>query len=180
MLELAPRSVQKSPTLVLRTVASLGNQYMTVELTQSSRSKLVTTVATVLRSLVEIGAAIKNSFGMSHPASAGKRTESLMETESVAIPEIRAQVEVEAHAEINAVARDELDQQEIERRRNLVRTLFNDFWSGEDKKPLSFTARLDQAEDYMNERLAANGETWRLDNETRVILGLPRRPRSPD
>lgn len=94
---------------------------MTVELTQSSRSKLVTTVATVLRSLVEIGAAIKNSFGMSHPASAGKRTESLLETESVAIPEIRAQVEVEAHAEINAVARDELDQQEIERRRNLVR-----------------------------------------------------------
>jgi hypothetical protein len=57
-----------------------------------------------------------------------------------------------------------------------VRTLFNDFWSGEDQKPASFTARLDQAEDYLNERLAASGEIWKLDAKTRVMLGLrPRR-----
>jgi hypothetical protein len=56
---------------------------------------------------------------------------------------------------------------EIERRRTLVRTLFNDFWRGEDQKPASFTARLDQAEAHLNERLAANRETWRLDAETR-------------
>jgi len=36
--------------------------------------------------------------------------------------------------------------------------------------------RLDQAEDYLNERLTANGEVWRLDAKTRIMLGLP--PRS--
>lgn len=89
MPELAPRSVQKSPTLVLRTVTSLGDQQMTVELAQSSRSKLVSTgvVATVLRSLVEIGAVIKGLFRASHPALAERRTESAsLETESVATP----------------------------------------------------------------------------------------------
>jgi hypothetical protein len=156
---------------------------MTVELAQSSRSKLVSTgvVATVLRSLVEIGAVIKGLFRASHPALAERRTESAsLETESVATPEIPAHAEVEAHAKISPVARIELDRREIERRRNLVRTLFNDFWSGEDKKPASFAARLNQAEDYLNERLAAYGETWRLDTETRVILGLAPRLRSPD
>lgn len=156
---------------------------MTVELGQSGTSKLVTTgaVATVLRSLVEIGAAIKDFFRASHPASIGKRTENAsLEAESAATPEIPADAKVEAQAGISIVARNELDRQEIERRRNLVRTLFNDFWTGEDKKPASFTSRLDQAEDYMNKRLAANGEAWRLDTETRVILGLPPRSLSPD
>lgn len=156
---------------------------MTVELGQSSRSKLVTTgaVATVLRALVEIGAVIKEFFRASHPASVGKRTENgSSEAESTATREIPADAKVETHAGISPVARNELGQQEIERRRNLVRTLFNDFWSGEDKKPASFTSRLDQAEDYMNKRLGANGEAWRLDTETRVILGLPPRSRSPD
>jgi len=36
--------------------------------------------------------------------------------------------------------------------------------------------RLDQTEDYLNERLTANGEVWRLDAKTRIMLGLP--PRS--
>ena len=39
---------------------------------------------------------------------------------------------------------------------------------------------LDQAEDYLNERLAANGEFWRLNSNTRVLLGLPPRLNSPD
>ena len=154
---------------------------MTVELGQSSRSKLVTTgvVATALRSLVEIGAAIKEFFRASHPASVGKRTESpSLETEFAATPEIPAHAEVEAHAG-SPVAHIKLDQQEIERRRNLVRTLLNDFWSGEEEKPALFTARLDQAEDYLNECLAVSGETWRLDNETRARLGLPPRSGSP-
>jgi len=38
--------------------------------------------------------------------------------------------------------------------------------------------RLDQAEDYVNDRLAANGEAWRLDSKTRVMLGLPPRVNS--
>jgi hypothetical protein len=68
------------------------------------------------------------------------------------------------------------DQQEIERRRVLVRVLFNDFWNRAHNKPAAFAERLDQAEDYLNARLAAHGELWRLDANTRPILGLP--PRS--
>jgi hypothetical protein len=43
-------------------------------------------------------------------------------------------------------------------------------------KPAAFGERLDQAEDYLNGRLIANGEVWRLDAKTRIMLGLP--PRS--
>lgn len=156
---------------------------MSAELAQSGRSKPVTTgmMATVLRSFVEIGAAIKVFFRANHPASARKCTESAaLETEAVATAQIPADAEVEADARISPVVRKDLDQQEIERRRNLVRTLFNDFWRGEEQKPASFTARLDRAEDYLNERLAANCETWRLDAETRAILSLPPRSSSPD
>ena len=72
-----------------------------------------------------------------------------------------------------------LNQEEIQRRRNLVRMLFNDFWSGAHDKPAAFVERLNQAEDYLNERLAANGEFWRLDANTRAMLGLPPRSSSP-
>jgi hypothetical protein len=65
------------------------------------------------------------------------------------------------------------DQQEIQRRRELVRTLFNDFWNGCDDKPATFVDRLNQAETYLNERLTACGERWQLDGETRKMLGLP-------
>jgi hypothetical protein len=102
-----------------------------------------------------------------------------METEAVATAQIPAPAEVKANAG-GPVAHNELDEQEIERRRTLVRTLFNDFWRGEDQKPASFTARLDQAEAHLNERLAANRETWRLDAETRAMLSLPPRSSSPD
>jgi hypothetical protein len=79
-------------------------------------------------------------------------------------------------AGIRPTAHDELSQQEIERRRSLVRAFFNDFWSGTHDKPAAFGERLDQAEDYLNERLATDGEGWRLDAKTRIMLGLP--PRS--
>lgn len=65
--------------------------------------------------------------------------------------------------------------EEIQRRRELVRTLFNDFWSGRDDKPAAFVDRLDEAETYLNERLSASGEPWRLDAGTRKMLGLPAR-----
>jgi hypothetical protein len=71
-----------------------------------------------------------------------------------------------------------LDQQEIQRRRDLVRILFNDFWSGSDNRPRSFVERLDQAETYLNERLTACGEFWQLDATTRKMLGLPQRSNS--
>jgi hypothetical protein len=156
---------------------------MTVEVAQSNRSQPATTgaVSTVLRLFVEIGAAIKAFFRGSHPASAGSCTENAaVETEAVATARIPAHAKVEADAGISLVAHNELNRQEIERRRNLVRTLFNDFWSGEDQKPASFTARLDRAEHYLNARLAANGETWRLDTETRAMLSLPSRSSLPD
>jgi hypothetical protein len=70
------------------------------------------------------------------------------------------------------------DEQEINRRRNLVRALFNDFWRGRDDKPATFVDRLNEAESYLNERLAASGEIWKLDGEAREILGLPSRSNS--
>jgi hypothetical protein len=63
--------------------------------------------------------------------------------------------------------------QEIDRRRALVRSFFNDYWSSIDDKPASFAERLDHAENYINERAAAGGEAWRLCPATRKQLGLP-------
>jgi hypothetical protein len=87
---------------------------------------------------------------------------------------------VTADARPDPIAPIALDQDEIERRRNLVRKLFNDFWNGAHEKPVGFKDRLDQAEDYLNERLAANGEIWQLDATTRTLLGLPARLNSRD
>jgi len=152
---------------------------MTAEVAQSRTSKRVATavVAVVLRSFVDVGAAIKALFRASNAASVERRSESAaVETEGVAASQIPADAEVEADAGIRPTAHNELSQQEIERRRGLVRAFFNDFWSGMHDKPAAFGARLDQAEDYLNGRLTANGEVWRLDAKTRIMLGLP--PRS--
>lgn len=65
------------------------------------------------------------------------------------------------------------DQNEVDRRRGLVRRFFNDYWSSVDEKPASFAERLDGAEGYINERVAAGGEAWQLDSATRKQLGLP-------
>jgi hypothetical protein len=61
-----------------------------------------------------------------------------------------------------------------ERRRDMVRELFNGYWDGMDDKPPTFAERLDAAENYINERLAERNMGWRLDAETRKQLGLPR------
>jgi len=65
------------------------------------------------------------------------------------------------------------NQQEIERRREIVRQFFNDFWRSTDDKPGTFAERLNRAEGHINEQLAARGETWQLDVVTRKQLGLP-------
>ena len=65
------------------------------------------------------------------------------------------------------------NQQEIERRREVVRQLFNDFWVSAEDKPGTFAERLNRAEGHINERLAARGEIWQLDAESRKQLGLP-------
>ena len=84
-----------------------------------------------------------------------------------------ADVKVSSDAQIGPIAHIVPDQQEIQRRRDLVRALFNDFWSGSDDKPAGFADRLNQAENYINERLAACGEFWQLDAKTRAMLSLP-------
>ena len=74
---------------------------------------------------------------------------------------------------INVESNGSPNQQEIDRRRGLVRKFFNDYWSSADDKPSSFAERLDRAEGYINERAAAGGEAWRLGPATRKQLGLP-------
>jgi len=59
---------------------------------------------------------------------------------------------------IDGAATIVLDQVEIQRRRDLVRTMFNDFWSGAHEKPAAFVERLNQA-GRLSER-AFNSE-WR-------------------
>src|SRR5205814_7774355 len=97
-------------------------------------------------------------------------------TEKSSTAPVAADVIVDPDA--NRAAHLVLDDQEIQRRRDLVRMLFNDFWSAAYEKPAGFVERLDQAEDYVNERLATSGEFWRLDTNTRVMLGLPPRANS--
>jgi len=46
------------------------------------------------------------------------------------------------------------NQQEIERRREMVRQFFNDFWVSAEDKPGTFAERLNRAEGHINERLA--------------------------
>ncbi len=103
----------------------------------------------------------------------------LTTTKSFTVP-VTADVSVDTDTPIDSDASTVLDQEEIQRRRDLVRMLFNDFWSGAYEKPAAFVERLNQAEDYLNERLTANGEVWRLDATTRTLLGLPPRSSSPD
>jgi hypothetical protein len=103
---------------------------------------------------------------------------------TVATPTVRATLVAAADATIdqNALVSRVTpilpDQQEIQRRRELVRTLFNDFWNGCDDKPAAFVDRLNQAETYLNERLTACGECWQLDAKARKMLGLPPRSNS--
>ncbi len=87
-----------------------------------------------------------------------------------------ADAKIEPDTQVNHVPPVLPDQHEIQRRRDLIRTLFNDFWDGSSEKPRAFVQRLDQAETYLNERLTALGEFWQLDANTRVMLSLP--PRS--
>ncbi len=152
---------------------------ISTEPAQSSRSTPVTRggmLANCLRSLADIRAAIANFFRPSRPESAKRQAASGGAPEAAVATPVAAGVNIDSGPEIKAVGQLAADQQEIERRRNLVRMFFNDFWGGVSDKPTAFVERLDRAEDYLNERLAANGELWRVDTNTRLLLGLP--PRS--
>jgi hypothetical protein len=155
----------------------------------------------VLRWFTQFGAIVikstKHFLRTTHPASDERRAESasgeagdiatatentmanLTTPKSFTVP-VTGSVKLDADAQIDSAVSTALDQGEIQRRRDLVRMLFNDFWSGAYEKPAAFVERLDQAEDYVNERLEEAGEFWRLDAKTRVTLGLPPRSRSPN
>ena len=170
-------------------------------LAQSSKPKLGTTrgpVKTILPWFREIWS--KYFLQQKRPASVlttERRAESLAEqagsiataTENAAAEPktaksfaepVTADVRVSSDAQISPIAHIVPDQQEIQRRRDLVRALFNDFWSGSDDKPAGFADRLNQAENYINERLAACGEFWQLDAKTRAMLSLPPGSNSPN
>jgi hypothetical protein len=178
---------------------------MPIESTQSIRPKPVTTrnaVEDILHHFVAAVAKVTNYFLRSkHRASDEKRPQSVAKeagdvattievatttvnatanptiTESFTGPTI-ANVKVDADAQCESTASTVLNEEEILRRRDLVRTLFNDFWTGSHEKPAAFVDRLDQAEDYVNERLGASGEIWQLDAKARLMLGLPPRKRN--
>jgi hypothetical protein len=82
-------------------------------------------------------------------------------------------ISVQPEHPIGTKAEDSPNRQELGRRRDIVRQFFNDFWSITDDRPGTFAERLNQAEDYINERLSACGEPWLLDPATRNQLGLP-------
>jgi hypothetical protein len=171
---------------------------MLIESTQSIRPKPVTArnaVENILHHFLAAVAKVTNYFLRSrHRASDEKRPESVAKeagavatttVNAAATPTVTelftgpiiADVKVDADAQIDSAASTVLDQEEIQRRRDLVRTLFNDFWTGSHEKPAAFVDRLDKAEDYVNKRLAASGEFWQLDAKTRLMLGLPPRKR---
>jgi hypothetical protein len=179
--------------------------WLPTDLTESSRPKPGSRIGILekfLRLFAEIGRsvnAITHFLRPRQPASqftVEQRDESALEqagataatTENVVAnlttesftARITTGVKVDTDAQIDSAGATVLDQEEIQRRRDLVRTLFNDFWSGAHDKPTTFVERLDQAEDYLNERLAETGEFWQLDTNTRVMLGLPPRANSPN
>ena len=177
---------------------------MPIESTQSIRPKPTArnAVENILRHFVAAVAKVTNYFSRSRhrasdekrPESAAKKAGTIATTTEVAtttvnatanptitesfIDPIIADVKVDAGAQIESAASPVLDPEEIQRRRNLMRTLFNDFWTGSHEKPAAFVDRLDQAENYVNERLGASGEFWQLDAKTRLMLGLPSRKRN--
>jgi len=169
---------------------------MSDDLAQSTRPKRGNSrgvARNLLHSLAEIGATVTKYFWRPHSASdvtaencgenaPGKARPAANVVEDAAVKPsvtksfpapVTADVIIGPEGQTNRVAHIVPDDQEIQRRRDLVRTLFNDFWSEAFDKPAAFADRLAQAEPYINERLTACGEFWQLDAETRIMLGLP-------
>ena len=106
--------------------------------------------------------------GSSDPNPANENMDTVAEEASGA-----DSIAVRPESKISVKIEEPLNQQEIERSREIVRRFFNDFWRSSDDKPATFAERLNRAEGHINERLAACGETWQLDAATRKQLGLP-------
>jgi hypothetical protein len=107
--------------------------------------------------------------GSSHPNTPVESMDTMAEeapgADSIAVRPESHQIGITSEASPN--------KQEIERRREIVRQFFNDFWISAEDKPGTFAERLNRAEGHINERLAARGERWQLDAASRKQLGLP-------
>jgi hypothetical protein len=127
----------------------------------------------------DIAAEIRAESGAEEPRPVSATTEGGVETASTTatftISVAADDAKIGQDAQVNRVAAIPPDEREIQRRRELVRALFNEFWSGRDDKPAAFVDRLDQAEACLNEQLTACGEFWQLDANTRKTLSLPLR-----
>jgi hypothetical protein len=125
---------------------------------------------------------IRAESGAEEPRPVSATTEGGVETASTTatftISVAADDAKIGQDAQVNRVAAIPPDEREIQRRRELVRALFNEFWSGRDDKPAAFVDRLDQAEACLNEQLTACGEFWQLDANTRKTLSLPLRSNS--
>src|SRR5262245_59326054 len=104
--------------------------------------------------------------GSSHPNTPVETMDTVAEEASGA-----DSIAVRPESQISIKTGASPNRHEIERRREIVRQLFNDFWVSAEDKP--GTERLNRAEGHINERLAARGETWQLDAASRKQLGLP-------
>jgi hypothetical protein len=119
----------------------------------------------------------------SEPAAAAEENDeaehaTVASADIVAEPEIRT---AEVTSEIRTDTGTPLpEQQERDHRRDLVRKLFNDFWTGIDEKPVTFAERLDAAVPYINMALTERDLGWQLDAATRKQLGLPVSPADRD
>jgi hypothetical protein len=107
--------------------------------------------------------------GSSDPNAGSETVDTMADEEQVADS---VAVRPESH-QIGITSEASPNKQEIERRREIVRQFFNNFWMFTDDKPRTFAERLNRAEDHINERLAAREERWQLDAATRKQLGLP-------
>ena len=106
--------------------------------------------------------------GSSHPNTPVETMDTMAEEASDA-----DSIAVRPESQISIKTGASPNRQEIERRREIVRQLFNDFWVSAEDKPGRFAERLNRAEGHINERLAAREETWQLDAASRKQLGLP-------
>src|SRR5262249_12740477 len=83
--------------------------------------------------------------GSSDPNARSETVDTMAEEEPVADSGA-----VRDESQIGITSEASANQQEIARRREIVRQFFNDFWVSADDKPSTFAERLNRAEDHIN------------------------------
>ena len=91
--------------------------------------------------------------GSSDPNPANEKMDTVAEEASGA-----DSIAVRPESKISVKTEEPLNQQEIERRREIVRRFFNDFWKSSDDKPATFAERLNRETRMC--RFPASGSSW--------------------